>query len=110
MRSCNNRLVAIFLAVFVLFAQHGASLHALSHATQDVADGGKSSPDRQGPSGHENCEQCLSFAAAGSALTDNKTFSLHSFTHVASAHVPVAQPQRRTITAYHSRAPPKLLV
>jgi hypothetical protein len=110
MRSCDNRLVAIFLAMFVLFAQHGASLHALSHATQDIADSSKSMLDKKSPSGHENCEQCLSFAAAGAGLVGSQSLALLGFEHVASTLQSGSPLPRRTTTAYRSRAPPHILV
>ncbi|MEC5384220.1 hypothetical protein VVD49_00725 [Uliginosibacterium sp. H3] len=109
MRPSSNRLVAFVLALFVLFAQQGATLHALSHATQEVASVGQKSPDRQSPSGHENCEQCLSFAAAGGAMPASQHgLSLFAFAHVVRASLPPACLASRTTTAYQSRAPPYL--
>ncbi|MDB5799969.1 MAG: hypothetical protein JWL63_908 [Rhodocyclales bacterium] len=115
MRPCNNRFVAIVLAMFVLLAQYGANLHVLSHAVQDVADSSKRSgtaPDQRSPSGHENCEQCLSFAAAGAgaALPGTPYFSLHAFGHVTGAPLRATHLLRRTTAAYHSRAPPPSFV
>ena len=84
MRLRLTRSLAIFLSVFVLFAQHGAYLHALSHAVQDAAGSALSSDARAGrqdpqtPSGHESCEDCLSFAAAGAALVGSVIYSLLS--------------------------------
>ncbi|HSD40063.1 MAG TPA: hypothetical protein VLC92_21365 [Rhodocyclaceae bacterium] len=107
MRSCNSRLIAFFLALFVLLAQQGAVLHALSHATQDVAESRQKLPDRQSPSGHENCEQCLSFAAAGGAgLASQKTLLLADFAHVVSMSSLSLHLASRTTTAYQPRAPP----
>ncbi|MDB5813053.1 MAG: hypothetical protein JWN23_170 [Rhodocyclales bacterium] len=100
----------MFVAVFVLFAQYGAGLHALSHAVQDVAESGHVQQDRHGPSGHESCEQCLSFAAAGPALLGNHTFSLSTFAHDVRTPLYVVRVLRRTTTAYHSRAPPQRFV
>ncbi len=110
MRSSSQRLVAILLAVFVLYAQYGANMHALSHATQDVADSAKATPDRQSPSGHDNCEQCLSFAAVGAALVGHVSVLLADFAHIVSTQPSLVQIVVPTTTAYLSRAPPSLLV
>jgi hypothetical protein len=110
MRRCNNRLIAMFVAVFVLFAQYGAGLHALSHAVNDVAESSRAQQDQHGPGDHYSCEQCLAFAAAGAALIGGHTFALASFAHDTRAPLFVIRILHKTTTAYHSRAPPKLFV
>src|ERR1700754_5007861 len=75
MHPCGRSILAIFLAVFVLLAQQGASLHALSHATQDVAASKQASPGKQSPDSHDICELCLAFAAASAALVGSMSFS-----------------------------------
>lgn len=110
MRLRNNALVAFLLAGFVLFAQCGASLHALSHALREVAESRQASCAQQAPIGHESCEQCLAFAAAAAGLLRHASFALPLFGNVASASLFVMHIERRALAAYYSRGPPSLIV
>ena len=110
MRLCSSRFFAIFLAVFVLFEMHGASLHVLSHALQDVAESSHTQSEQGAPSGHEGCETCLSFAAAGASLLGEHVVSISIFLHQERRPLHLTPTLRRTAKAYLSRAPPQRFV
>jgi hypothetical protein len=90
------------LALLLLLSQQMGIVHAVSHLS------GKpdSRTEQQLPFG-QACDQCLAFAAVGSALTGNgllaalQTYALSIF-----ALVPGTLYFPATVWAFHSRAPP----
>ena len=96
----------LLIALALLFTQHAAQVHALSHLGLDlkrVAGGGKSAP----PLGHP-VEQCIAFHALDSALPI-LAFSLEppraERSAVARFSLPELHPPR---IVFDSRAPPLL--
>ena len=98
-------LYTLFLAFALLFAQQGAAWHALSHV------GGApehTHSEKKLPQG-EQCTKCAVFSQLGAACTATvpsvDLLSLSSVLHAAT----VAQHQHSSLSAYQSRAPPRLV-
>lgn len=100
--SMNRTLRHLLIAAALVFGQHAAQLHALSHLKQDTAEcDGKCAP----PLGHP-AAQCLAFHAVDSALPnfaltiDPPRVALPAF---ALSALPLAFPPR---IEFDPRAPP----
>jgi hypothetical protein len=101
-----NRALPIVLALALLFAQHAAQMHSMSHLRHDllVAEyGEKNAP----PLGH-TVDKCVAFHALYGTLTGGNTFIAPSCVAVSpDVHFVVAVPFPPRIVFY-SRAPPAL--
>lgn len=96
-------LLPLLLAFTLLFAQHGAAMHALGHILT-----GQAQQDKQAPHSPA-CEQCASYAQLGGALGS----SAHSFT-VEAAPGTAVQHDATAFRSFHTlaavaRGPPSLL-
>ena len=102
--SMRRALRHLLVAVALVFAQHAAGLHALSHLKQNLIKaerGGKCVP----PVGHP-AEQCIAFHAVDSALPV-LTLAIISPRIVLPAFVPVSLPlPLPPRIEFDSRAPP----
>jgi hypothetical protein len=99
-----SRLIHLLIAATLVFGQHAAQLHALSHLKPDVAGcDGECAPPSSQPSA-----QCLAYHAVGSALP---AFRLAlepaqiALPAPASVALPLPFPPR---IEFDSRAPPRL--
>lgn len=96
-------LLPLLLAFTLLFAQHGAAMHALGHILAE-----QTQQDKQAPHSPA-CEQCASYAQLGGALGS----SAHSFA-VEAAPGTVVQHDATAFRSLHTlaavaRGPPSLL-
>jgi len=99
----NTLLARGVLALVLLFAQHQAATHWLSHTAESkFAKHGGSSPA-------EHCDECLALGALGTAATDAApAMPVCGVQHVLVAlPVPACTPAALSL-AYRSRAPPTL--
>jgi hypothetical protein len=95
----------LFLALVMLFAQQGAALHALSHATEQIP--GQSQQDKKLPHSPV-CDKCVAFAELAGAVHSNP---LH-FNGTQSGSTPFETHAVPSFvyhqSLYRSRAPPVL--
>jgi hypothetical protein len=111
-----NRVLLVWLAFLLLYTQQGMALHALGHAIEDTRGGQRQTDSRAGKQqpdeGHRHvCEHCVAYAPMGAAAPP----SGFDFTAVAAASQAVRSSflcfaSRQPLAAYHSRAPPHILV
>jgi hypothetical protein len=99
-----SRLIHLLIAAMLVFGQHAAQLHALSHLKPDVAGcDGECAPPPSHPAA-----QCLAFHAVDSALP-NFAPAMNpprvAVPTLALAALPLPFPPR---TEFDSRAPPRL--
>jgi hypothetical protein len=105
-RTVRRPILAVVLALLMLFAQHGAALHDLAHLWPAPTSGDTRD---QSPPADAPCLKCLAFAQIGSSLgADPVALPLLEPAHErvgapAAAVVAVAPPAAR------SRGPPTVL-
>jgi hypothetical protein len=99
-----SRLIHLLIAAMLVFGQHAAQLHALSHLKPDVAGcDGECAPPHSHPAA-----QCLAFHAVDSALTNSSPAidpPRVALPAVAPTTLPLPFPPR---IEFDSRAPPLL--
>lgn len=96
-----HRALPILLALTLLLAQQAGLSHALSHLDPDTLPKG-------GLSHTTLCEKCSTFGQLSSVVP---TFATVAFDQPSSSlHISIADHGivRRTVTVFHSRAPPHL--
>jgi len=106
------------LVLVLLFAQHQAATHWLSHTAESLAKHGDSSVPKHGDSSvakhggsspAEHCDECLALGALGTANTSAAlTLPVCGAHHALMALPPAACTPAALSLAYRSRAPPTL--
>jgi hypothetical protein len=99
-----RRLITSLCIAAALLLPLGAQLHALSHALAALQQGSQS--DSKAPHTQSPCDECLLYAAIGSALPA-RAVVLPLLAAEATLPLPAALPRRaEPFAAYASRAPP----
>jgi len=99
-----RRLIISLCIAAALLLPLGAQLHALSHALAALQQGSQS--DSKAPHTQSPCDECLLYAAIGSALPA-RAVVLPLLAAEATLPLPAALPRRaEPFAAYASRAPP----
>jgi len=99
-------ILSIWLVFALLFAQHGAALHALSH----FADNAPNSSQQNKHLPHSPaCDKCMAYADIGSAAASSPPI----FAAPETLFIPVAVLSllfpSSPLYSYRSRAPPRLV-
>lgn len=100
MRRMSRRLlIALSLALALLFVQQGAATHAITHVLAEQ------SQDQSLPH-NQSCELCVAFAQIGGAIASNPVHFDFGIAVGAPFAPHVAAPYSHTFAAYAARAPP----
>lgn len=101
-----RQILFAWLAALLLFTQHGAFVHSLTHLA-DAAPSRSAPQDKHLPHSPA-CEKCAAYAGVSGALAATPL----AFSALAGSYIPAAVPPipfRSEIPShYHSRAPPRL--
>jgi hypothetical protein len=101
MKAFRGLVPALFLVLAIMFGQHAAQLHDLSHAMQGVQQGGQ----EQYP-GSDTCEKCSLYAPFSGAAASFVVAVVAITAAIVAALASFLPALSRTVVSSRSRAPP----